>query len=785
MATDTAVAPVPTSTPIDPTRHVWQLPVLLLGIAVFVCAWKGWLPPPLGKVDSIPSFSGDVVKLRSAYERATPEPNELRNWLKKVAEGVEINPDQAPQARYHLGSGYVRLAEITAAQDEARGYWMLALQHFELVSDKQLRDPADGPRLAFRTAKARAAVGLPQNTPSAEIMQMRNMLAIPQVGEEAGETQRLVAELSMRLNPPDITSAKIALTQYLRDTGSATPSASLSRGRLTLGLLYIHTGDHEPARKVLSEIGGDAPAEVLAPAKAALAQVLMAEGNWVEAGKQLDLLRAAPGVPPPIRLNAAYQLGVCRLKLHEPHVAMRLFEESAKGETLESSAAAIRLADLYLRGQNRERHKSAVNLLENGLKGVNRPPEYNAALLPLNEAQAAFEQAVTVLLADGEYETALRAAAKYEVIASPGRDREKRAEVNAAWGEALQKLKSPSPRDDPRAKFQAAADEYAALVAYQPKTEGKVELLRRSAALARKAEDPNKAIERLKESLKFRDLSDQLLQAVSLELAEALLAAGKSDEVPKLLNIILANGKEPATATLYRLARAFVDSRHPEFVKTGRAFFEQIAKKQDILPNEREHHERSLTELANAYMGEGNFVDAESKLRTQLGLYPNGPEAPLARLLLGVCLLQRAVAPNVPQADATKFRLEALTYFKQIVADCDVVEKRNGKLTERESWLRLQAGLRVLQTHQQMKKPWDLLSDATPLLDRHKNTVEELIILNLVFHAYKQLNDAQRMLETRAIMKEVFEKLPPSAFTQPTGDYSREYWLKAWFPPEK
>jgi len=242
--------------------------------------------------------------------------------------------------------------------------------------------------------------------------------------------------------------------------------------------------------------------------------------------------------------------------------------------------------------------------------------------------------------------------------------------------------------------------------------------------------------------------------------------------------------KTLSTATRYRLARQFVDSRHPGLVPLGRALFEQIAKQQNVSAAEREFHERALTELANALIREGNFADAELRLRTQLNIYPNGPEAGLAKLLLGVCLLQRAAAPNVPATDAAKMRVEAVTTFKQLVAECDAAERRTGKLTDREAWLRLQSALRVLQTYQQMKKPQDLLFEAAPMLDRYKGTVEELIILSLVYHAFKQLNDPGKALDTRDRMREVFDKLGPSAFPLKEGEYSRDYWLKVWFPPD-
>jgi tetratricopeptide (TPR) repeat protein len=778
MATDTAALPAPART--DPSQHLWQLPVLLLGVAVFVCAWKGWLPP-FGPADPGAQFSHDLAALQAAHERARPDATELKNLLGKVAAGVEASPPQAASGHFHLGSGYVRLAEITPAPDEARGYWVLALQHFERVTDKQLRDPGDGPRLVFRTAKARAAVGLPEGAAPAEVVQLLAILSAPQ-SEEPGETQRLVAELALRLTPPDVARARVALTQYLTATGSATPAASLARGRLFLGTLYLPApADNEQARKWLEEIGTGGGPEVQAPANAALAKVLMAEGDWQAAAKRLELLRDAPGVPAAIRQGATYQLAACKLRLRQPGAAAPLFEAAARGGGPEARAAAIQLARLRLEGRDPAARKSAADLLAAAVAGVAEPARYDGQLVRLDEAQSAFEQAVAALLADGEYEAALRTAEKYAAVAPPGRDRERRAEVLSAWAEAMLKEKNP----DARPTFKAAADEFAALAASQPKPEGKAEVLRRAAELAKKAGDPAASADRLTEALALKALPEPLLQAILFDLADAELALGHPERVLKIYNQIMAPGNDLATAARYRLARAFVDSRHAGLVPVGRALFEQIAEQKNVAPAEREYHERSLTELAHALIREGNFAEAEARLRKQLGTYPNGPEAPLAQLLLGVCLLQRAAAPSLTAGDATRMRTEALANFKRIVADCDAAERRRGKLTEREAWLRLQASLRVLQTHQVMRKPVELLSDAAPLLDRHKNSVEELIILSLVYHAFRQLNDPGKALDTRERMKETFDRLPPSAFPQDKGDYSRDYWQKVWFPPEK
>ncbi|MBP3958520.1 hypothetical protein J8F10_25000 [Gemmata sp. G18] len=794
MATDTA--PLPTAHsgafagpapadgrtaphPTDPTRHLWQLPVLLLGIGVFVSAWQGWLP--VGRNDPASAFTRDIAALKASYEKLTPDATDLKSQLNNVAKSVETFPEHAPQARFHLGSGYVRLAEITPSADEARGYWTLAQQHFALVTAEQLRDSNDRPKLDFRSAKVRAAIGLPE-APNADLVALLiQVLSAPPPGEEGGETRRLIADLALRKSPMDFALAKASLTQYLVSAGTSTPPAALARARLRLGAIFLELHEYEPARKWLAQVGGDAPSEVLAPAKAGLARALMADGDFLGAAKELEALRTIQGVPALYRTGAAYDLAVCKLRANDRDSATKYFEEAIRGTGAEAAAAAVQLADLHLHSPDAARHKLAVELLADAVKGVKSAAEYKSELVPVTDVQAAFELAVTTLLADGAFEPALKAAETYAAVAPVPRERERRADVLAAWGAALKKTNGSA-----KPKLKAAADEFAALAEFQPKTDGKLEMFRRAAALYRQADEPALAATRLKEAAKLPGIPEPALGPLLTDLANAMLAAKQTDEVWKVFREILATPGAASTATRYRIAREFVDTRHPGLVPIGRALFEQIAKQQNIEPNEREFHERALTELANDLIQQKNFVDAEARLRAQLALYKDGPESQLAKLLLGVCLLQRAA--TLGPAEALKLRTEAVTKFKEIVADCDkAAQSRGGKLTEREAWLRLQASLRVLQCYQQMsdkEQARNLLFEGATLRDRYKGTIEELIILSLMYKAYEKLEDAPRARATREQMRDVFEKLPATAFTHQTGEYSREYWVKFWFATE-
>jgi vacuolar-type H+-ATPase subunit E/Vma4 len=154
--------------------------------------------------------------------------------------------------------------------------------------------------------------------------------------------------------------------------------------------------------------------------------------------------------------------------------------------------------------------------------------------------------------------------------------------------------------------------------------------------------------------------------------------------------------------------------------------------------------------------------------------------------LLGVCLLQRAdPRSKVPAANPAKNREEALQLFKRVIADVEERAKADAS-SERDTWLRTQAGLRVLQTYQQMVRPYDVLKDGAELRKKVAGTADELIVMSLLYHAYKQLDKPENTLEIHGQMREVFENLKdkPGVFWAKKSEYSREYWEKVWFAPE-
>jgi tetratricopeptide (TPR) repeat protein len=417
------------------------------------------------------------------------------------------------------------------------------------------------------------------------------------------------------------------------------------------------------------------------------------------------------------------------------------------------------------------------------VKGVSAPADYAKVnpLVPVNETQAAFELAIQTLIADGSFDAAVAAAEAFRAVAVAGRDREKRAEAMTAWAVSV-------PQGSPQAKekFTAAADEYVSLVEVRPAETDKADLLRRAAGLYRQAGNPAGALATLERILGLQGLPDEVAGPVWVEYADSLLAANRPDDALKAFNGAMRRGGPASTSARYRVARLLIDSRDPRKVPLGVALLQQIAEAERVGPSEQEVHERALVELAHESIRAGKFPDAEVRLRMQLNRYPTGPEAGLGRLLLGICLLQRATPPKsgTPEpAKAAAWREEALELFKHIIKEAEAKKKAAGKGTERDDWLRLQASLRVLQAYQQMGKPYDVLTAAAPLLVEYRGTVDELIVRSLMYHAYKQLNQPENAIRMRDEMRAVFEKLKdqPGAFKVATGEYSREYWEKTWF----
>jgi tetratricopeptide (TPR) repeat protein len=310
----------------------------------------------------------------------------------------------------------------------------------------------------------------------------------------------------------------------------------------------------------------------------------------------------------------------------------------------------------------------------------------------------------------------------------------------------------------------------------------KAEQLRRAAGLHRKAGNPAAGLAMLAKAAAVPKLPDEVAGPVWAEYADGLLAANRPDEALGAFKRALDTVGPTSTAVRHKLARNLIDSRDPRKLPLGIELLEQIAKAERVSVPEQEYHEKALVELADEAIRVGEYQKAEARLRTQLRLYSNGPEAGQGKLLLGTALLQRidpkakALAP-----DAEKAGEEALGLLKQVIADVEARKVAN-RPAAGDAWLRTQANLRVLLAQVLLRKPYDVLTTADPLRREYTGRVEELIVLSMMYHGYLQLNQDNGRLTVEAQMREVFNRLKekPGSFPARSGEYSREYWDRAW-----
>ena len=487
----------------DPSRNAWQVPLfrrrrgVRLGLAGLAAAGHA---RPGGRLHR------DLAVATQLVRKGHTDRDELKDLLAKVATGVDSFPEQASMARFTLGSGY---AACGADGEPRRGPRALdaANNTSDLIRSEDLKDPSDPPRLAFRSAKARAAVGLPANTPPAEVRLQIALLGNAPFGEERATRPAtgLLRDEDDAAGPghrEGVTDALPDCHRYRHTAGFCSPGQSI--------YLAIFTSAAKNQTSPGSGWSRSAPTRQpmsLHPRVSLLARVRGGRRSaWRDArpgcraGKSLD--RAFARRPPRITL-------VCKLNTREWDAAANGFQEALRAEPPENIAAAIRLADLTLRAAGSGEDARRPICFANAVKGITDAKEFRNPLIRVSEVRGTFEFAISTLLTDAAFESAIKVTDAYKAVSEAGRDREKRAEILAAWAAALQKA-----GEDFKPKALAAAAEYQSLVEAQPAATAKAEMLRRAASLYKLGGNANSAVTLLQDATKLPQLPDATIGPV-------------------------------------------------------------------------------------------------------------------------------------------------------------------------------------------------------------------------------------------------------------------------------
>ena len=781
MATDTAhdviftivESPAPSSPPTPRRRNYWQLPLFVLGVTAAIAAWRTFPPQPDNPADL---FQKDLGALKQAVDRKPVDAGQLVEAARKVEMAFEQFPSEANQAHFLLGSAHGYLAEFGSDSAE---HWSKSAQYFAKCDPLTLPDLADRGRCVFRSAKATAAIGA--GNPIALLPALQ---AVPS-GEDVGERSRLIAETSLRLNPPDWKRAKEELSAFLSGPQRGTP-AGTAKYRLKLSELCLQTNEPEKARAWLQQIDKNATPEVQALAKVQLARLAAADNNWQEAVGLFAAAQATPGLPNDQLGVIRYETGKGYLALNNKVEAAAFFERAAADGGAASLASSVKLAELAARDpMAKGKRTAAAEQLEAAVKSLKPGPEFRNAHVSLDDVRNAFEETIQVCLTEGDYTSALRSIAAYGAVSLPGRDRERKAESYGAWAASLAGQSTPDATLLAKEKWKLAADEYTALATAHPIPAGKVDLYRRGASCFRSAGNDSAALDLLDQLLLVNGATTEQTAPAHLEKGEILLAQQKFPEGIDALKKAVAIGGSTATVAQVKLGRAHLDEGRRKLTSgptqtearglldLGKNLLTQIANKTYDTPPEREAQQEALYDLGKVLMP-ANLPEAEARFRQLVQSNPSGTFAERAKLYLGSCLLLLARGEHkggTPPADAERKLTEALGVFESLAQS-------------KTPYMAAQADIRVVNATLLLKRYDDMPKLCNATAERYKNKPEELIVLGMLYASYLRAERPELATRTLTRMEETFAAMPATAFSGGMEEFTKVYWQK-WFDQVK
>ncbi|MCZ2344171.1 MAG: tetratricopeptide repeat protein [Bacteroidales bacterium] len=781
MAPVTTVAELPPSTDATP-RNYWQLPTFVLGLTALVAAVIAFPPAPQ---DPAVTFRAEVFALRAAIEQRgisplTPQQiTAIATATQQVASEAPRFPAYLTDAHFAVGTGYVFLADYGPATEMGK-HWQAAAAAFQQVDLSLLADPADEKRFQFRNAKVLAA--LEMGNPGELYQKLTN----PPVGEDdGGERARLLADVALRMTPPEYKRAQIELSSYLGGPPHL-PPAEIAKLKVRLANVYIHLKEPEKARPWLEDMArATTPPTAVAEARYHLAKLAEAENNWPEAASLLESTASLAHLPIAQRAEIDYEAGLVRLRLGDSTAAIRNFQQVANKPVPAAPAAGVRLAELLVqKPESPSPVAEAVSLLERSVHDLHGSPPIALPLLTPPETQSAFEIVIRKCQEAADFIVVTRAVQAYEKVAEPRRYRELRAETLTNWGDAFGKQ---GDNVAAQAKHREAAAEFAALAESDPNPTGKAEFLRRTAECYRKIGDTAAALKTIEQIPTINGLPPATAAQAWLNKGELLLASHQYIAAENALQKAMAAPGPTAVAARVKLALAQIEQGRSKLaaatsddhrksangqIALGVEFLGQVANMASADETvARDAKLQALFELGKILLQQGSIPDAETRFRQLLQLGPAGAQAPMAKLYLGSCLLLLARGDHQggrPPADADRKLAEARTLFEELADTPD-------------SFLQAQADVRLANTTLLLKKYDDMPALCERLAKKYQGKVEELIVLSMLYSAYRFADrqaDATRTLDR---MYTAFSKLTPSAFPGGADEYTQAYWQKQWF----
>jgi TolA-binding protein len=434
-------------------RSLWQAPVFLIGLLALGAALALHFILQ-AEIDALPRSEVACAALRNLLRQPAPPRERLAALVDEVAAFADARGDQAGDAHFLAGSGYLRLAEQTPENHLAS-----ALEELQRAEALGVAD-ADSASLRYRLG---IALGRTHADPK-KILEYLSGWA-DQTEDNPAEGYALRMDACLSLQPPDVEGALAANASLLQlPTNDDKLMAPI---RLLRGQLLLQQQRASEAREVLKRIGPPAAPEIQAKALDLLAHSYEEDGLWAEAAKVWEEWLLRSDVP----RNAArisYFLGRCYARLDQPVDAEQTWLKAlptAAGD--ERVALGFALAELRLQ---ETQGADALETFEQALRDVKNSGEFPGALVDVRRARDQIERALSAYLEGGKYEGAAQLAHVYERIAVSGRAQALQGQAEEKAAHALQAAVQGSTDDVPnkekeeavRAHFRHAGAAYAA-----------------------------------------------------------------------------------------------------------------------------------------------------------------------------------------------------------------------------------------------------------------------------------------------------------------------------------
>jgi TolA-binding protein len=755
-----------------PRRQVWQLPIFFVGLLAFVTVC---VARPTWREGNVRQLERDLARIRQLLEQRRTDANGLMPVVERLVEQTERHPERAAEIHFLAGAALVRLADRDPAAATMFNAWNRAREHLEEAQILGVAE-ADVPRLTYLLAKAWAHT-------NGDVAQIIDALehSIETGADEPAEGYALLADAYLRLPERNVEAALQANEKEL--AVHYVGEELLAPARLLRGELLLELKRTVEARKVLANIGNQAPPGVLARARYLRALSSQQEEDWAAAADLWkDALedRAAPPRDPAMFL---FNLGVCCQHLKQFDEAARIWGECMKrGDAGEAGpAAAIELAELRL---GEQAPGAALEAFEAAVRDLKEPGDWHNSLVDLNRAREVFEHGCESFRKEGRFEDAIKLARLYLAIATQGA-------AEAHLGRAAFELaKSLGGGQEALDFYHQAAEAFTKAAELTSLQADQHERLRLAMKCYTEAHEPAKTIALAERLLEF-PLEPMCRGKAWYLKAEAHRALGQETSALHAYQECIQYPTDLAFRARFHLAMAEASKKN---IDEARSMLDQNVRmlRFETKPDP-EALERTLYALAHLLFDVKDYRTAATTFEEAITKFPESPASIRARYDLAECYREMAAeevkitrSNEHKSAEAIKHHTELSYRYLMLAAEkyqelADVLGKRgpDKPFSKEEEWLYWRAqydaggSRRALGQCEEAKTIFEQLSK------RYEGRAEQMYALSGIASCYWSMtgqDKAALAAETVESMRALLAKLSDAELDVGPESFDRKTW---------